>query len=78
MQPRRFLWPRLETVFQVTKRGYSSSLCAGEACRERRGKEKKDVFEDDLEASPSAAFEDEVERDEGVEAVEPLAGDADA
>ena len=36
------------------------------------------MLEDDLDDSPSAAFDDDVDKDEGVETVEALAGDADA
>lgn len=65
-------------MFHVTKSGYSSSLRTGEGCCERLAKEKKDEFEEDLEASPSAALDDEVDSEEGVEAVEALAGEAEA
>ncbi len=74
------MWPALDTVFHVTKSGYSSSLRAGDACWERRAKGKNEEFEDDFEfeESRSPALDDEVDREEGVEAVEALAGDADA
>ena len=59
-------------MFQVMKRGCrSSSSClggraAGEDCLERV-KEKKDELEEDFEFSPSAAWEEVVEREEGVD-----------
>lgn len=67
-------------MFHVTKSGYSSSFRAGDGCSERRAKEKNEEFEDDfeLEGSRSPALDDEVDSEEGVEAVEALAGDADA
>lgn len=72
MQPRSDLWPRLETVFHVTKRG--CSFWAGDA-GERREKEKKEEIEEDLELSYKAAREEVAERDDGVEELEPLDGD---
>ena len=78
MQPRRDLFPRGEMVFQVTKRGYSSSLgrAAGEGCWDRRlPKEKNEVLEEDLDASPRAARDDAVERDDGVDDDEPDEGE---
>lgn len=78
MQPRRDLFPRGEMVFQVTKRGYSSSLCraAGEGCWDRRlPKEKNEVLEEDLDASPRAARDEAVEREDGVEDDEPDEGE---
>ena len=78
MQPRRDLFPRGEMVFQVTKSGYSSSLgrAAGEGCWDRRlPKEKKEVLEEDLDASPRAARDDAVEREDGVEEDEPDEGE---
>lgn len=65
-------------MFQVTKSGYSSSFRAGEGCWDRRAKEKNDELEDDFEESPSAAFDEDVDREEGVETVDALPGDADA
>jgi len=55
-------------------------LRAGDGCWERRAKGKNEEFEDDFEfeESRSPALDDEVDREEGVEAVEALAGDADA
>lgn len=72
MQPRRLLWPRLLTLFQVTKRGCSSSFLGGmgEACCERRAKEKKEELEEDLDVSPRAAWDEVAERVDGVDAVE--------
>ena len=78
MQPRKDLFPRGEMVFQVTKRGYSSSLCraAGEGCWERRlPKEKNEVLDEDLDASPRAARDEAVEREDGVEDDEPDEGE---
>lgn len=77
MQPRRLLWPRLLTVFQVTKRGCSSCFFGGrgEACWERRAKEKKEELEEDLDVSPRAACEEVAERDEGVEEDEAVDGE---
>jgi len=55
-------------------------LRAGVGCLEDRAKGKNEEFEDDFEVeeSRSPALDDEVDREEGVEAVEALAGDADA
>ena len=77
MQPRRVLCPRLLTVFQVTKRGCSSSFLGGrgEGCGERRAKEKKEELDEDLDAEPRAAREDAAERDEGVDAVDAVDGE---
>ena len=78
MQPRSDLCPRDEMVFHVTKRGYSSSLNreAGEGCWERRlPKEKNEVLDDDLDASPRAAREDVVESVDGVDDEEPDEGE---
>lgn len=71
MHPRRLLFPlRGDIVFQVTNKGYSSSLggAAGDGCCERRlPKLKKDVLEEDFEVLSKAALEDVVEREDGVE-----------
>lgn len=70
MQPRSDLWPREEIVFQVTKRGWASSFgsgggAAGEGCLERLN-EKKEELEDVLELVFKAAWDEFVEREEGV------------
>jgi len=78
MQPRSDLYPFDETVFHVTKRGCSSSFsgAAGEGCCERRlPKEKNEVLDEDLDASPKAARDEVVDSDEGVEEDDPEAGD---
>ena len=68
MHPRRLLFPlRDDIVFQVTNKGYSSSLggAAGDGCCERRlPKLKKEVLDEDFEALSKAAVEDVVEREE--------------
>ena len=74
MHPRRDVYPRLETVFQVTKSGCSSSLRAGEGWG-RCEKEKNEEMDEDLEVSPRAARDEVVERDDGVDEAEPLAGE---
>ena len=75
MQPRRDLWPRVEMVFHVTKRGYCS-LRAGEGCFDRRPNEKMEVDEEVLEAgSAELKREEESETDEGMEEVEADAGE---
>lgn len=76
MQPRRDLWPRVDIVFHVTKRGYCSALRAGEGCFDRRPKEKMEVVEEVLEeVSSKPRREDESETDEGMEEVEADAGE---
>lgn len=85
MQPRRDLWPRLETVFHVTKRGCSFWVVGGEEdedadadadadAGERREKEKNEEMEEDLELSYRAAREEVAEREDGVEELEPVDG----
>lgn len=66
-------------MFHVTKSGYFSSSRACEGCWDGRAKDKNEEFEDDFEfkESRSPALDDEVDSEEGVEAVETLAGDAD-
>lgn len=53
---------------------------AGDGCSEGRAKGRNEEFEDDFEFEESRrpALDDEEEREEGVEAVDALAGDADA
>ena len=65
--------PRLETVFQVTKRG--CSFWAGGEEVKRRGSEKNEDIEEDLEVSWRAARDEVVERDDGVEELEPDEGE---
>lgn len=74
MQPRNDLCPREEMAFQVTKRGCASSLEreSGEGCCDRRlPKEKNEVLDEDLDASPRAARDEVVDREEGVDENEP-------
>lgn len=73
MQPRRDLWPRLETVFHVTNRG-CSSFRAGEDT-ERREKEKNEELDEDLDVLLKAAWEEVVESEDGVEEVDAVEGD---
>jgi len=69
MQPRRLLCPRLLTVSHVIKSGYCSCLRVG-AVFDRLPKEKNEELEHDFDEAPSAACDDVVEREEGVDAVE--------
>lgn len=77
MHPRKLLCPlRWLTVFHVTKSGCSSSLGgggSGDVCLDRP-KLKNELLDEDLLSSPSAALEDAVESEEGVEG----AGEAEA
>lgn len=73
MQPRRDLWPRLETVFQVTNRG-CSSFCAGEDA-ERREKEKNEELDEDLDVLLKATWDEVVECKDGVDDVDAVEGD---
>ena len=68
MHPLKLLCPlRWLTVFHVTKSGCSSSFCgSGEGCFDLP-KLKNELLEEDLLLSPSAALEEVVDRDEGVD-----------
>lgn len=81
MQPRKDLFPRLEMVFHVTKRGYSSSRLPPKTYGRREAEETEEVgaeeeeMEDEEDGlvvdepgeSIKALREDAVERVDGVE-----------